>query len=315
MVRSMSERATPVAAFAALSASLRGALWMVAASAFFAMMNAVIRYVSAEVHPFEIAFFRNLFGLLFMLPWLAHEGVGVLKTNRHALFALRGLTGLTAMMAWFWALSVMPLAEAVALSFTLPLFATVLAVVVLRETVRLRRWTATIIGFIGAMIILRPGFQEVSYGQLAVLVSTLVMAMTTVIVKTLSRTESPNVIVIYMVIYLTPMSLVPALFVWETPGWISLAWLAALGAFANLAHICLTHAFKAADSSAVMPFDFARLIFVAIIGYVAFNEVADLWTWIGAGVIAASTVYIAHRESRLARVPGTVEVSAREPAR
>ena len=285
---------------------------MVAASAAFAVMNGSIRHVSAEIHPFEIAFFRNFFGLLFFLPWLMRAGLGALRTDRLGLHALRGLSGIAAMLAWFWSLSVLPLADAVALNFTLPLFATVLAVVVLREVVRARRWTATLVGFAGAMIILRPGVDEITFAELMVLFAALMMASTTIIVKILARTDSPAAIVMYMTIFLTPLSVLPAVFVWETPDWNSLAWLAAIGLLANIAHLCLTHAFRAADASAVMPFDFARLIFVAIIGFVFFHEVPDFWTWVGAGIIVCSSVYIAHRESRVARAAGVAaEVTAR----
>lgn len=296
----MSERASLRAAFAALPAPLQGALWMIAASAGFAAMNGAIRHISTEIHPFEIAFFRNFFGFLFMLPWLMSAGLGALKTDRLGLYTLRGAFGIAAMMAWFWSLSVMPLAEAVALNFTLPLFATILAAVILREVVRVRRWTAIFIGFVGAMVILRPGAQEIGLPQLMVLFAALMMAATAITVKVLARTESPVAIVMYMTIFLTPLSAIPAVFVWEWPDWNSLVWLASIGLIANFSHLCITHAFKVADASAVMPFDFARLVFVAIIGYVFFDEFADTWTWVGAGIIAVSAVYIAHRETRVA---------------
>lgn len=312
----MSERVSPQAYFTALPPALRGGLWMVFASATFAVMNGSIRHVSAEIHPFEIAFFRNFFGLLIFMPWLMRAGLGALKTDRLGLHALRGLSGIAAMLAWFWSLSVLPLADAVALNFTLPLFATVLAVVVLGEVVRVRRWTATLIGFAGAMIILRPGVDEITFAELMVLFAALMMASTTIIVKILARTDSPAVIVVYMTIFLTPLSALPAAFVWETPSWPSLAWLAAIGLMANIAHLCLTHAFKAADASAVMPFDFARLIFVAIIGFVFFNEVPDVWTWVGAAVIVGSSVYIARREAQVARAERiAAEVTARGEGR
>ncbi len=297
----MSERPSLIAAFTALPGSLRGALWMIAASAAFAAMNGSIRHISADVHPFEIAFFRNFFGLVFMLPWLMRAGLGALKTERLGLYTIRGLLGMAAMMAWFWSLSVMPLAEAVALNFTLPLFGTVLAVLVLGEVVRVRRWSATIVGFIGAMIIMRPGIEEVSLNQVIVLFAALMMAATAIAVKILSRTESPVAIVMYMTIFLTPLSAIPAVFVWQTPDWNSLIWMAWIGGLANVAHLLITHAFRATEASVVMPFDFARLVFVAIIGFIFFDEVADVWTWVGAAVIAASSVYIAHRETRVAR--------------
>lgn len=282
---------------------LHAALWATAASVTFAAMIGMIRYVAVVdgMHPFEIAFFRNLFGLAFMLPWLTRSGLSGLKTRRQGLYAVRAALGLLAMLTWFWALAEMPLAEAVALSYTAPIFATVLAALVLGEIVRARRWTATIIGFVGAMVILRPGLQELTPAALVVLVSAASFAGSIIVMKMLSRTEPTNAIVTYMVIYLTPMSLLPALFVWTTPDLATILRLLVLGGLATGAHLCITRAFAAADASAVMPFDFMRLPCVALIGYLVFAETADLWTWVGAVIIFGASVYIARRETQVAR--------------
>ncbi|MHA1536561.1 MAG: DMT family transporter [Alphaproteobacteria bacterium] len=295
-------------------APLAGALWMIGACLGFAAMAGIIRHVSAELHPFEIAFFRNLFGLAFMLPWLARVGWGGLKTRRIGLYTVRGIVGLGAMMAWFWAVTILPLADATALSFTAPLFATILAALVLAEVVRARRWAAIIIGFVGALIILRPGVQEIGWPTAAVLFSSLLMATATVMIKILSRTEPTSAIVTYMVIYLTPLSLIPALFVWQTPSWTALAWLVALGGVATAGHQCLTRSFTVAEASAVMPFDFTRLIFAALIGYFFFDQIPDLWSGIGAGVIVAASVYVAHREAVAARSAHAARDTAAERA-
>jgi len=278
-----------------------GAIWMVAACACFASMGGLIRYIASEVHPFEIAFFRNLFGFFVMLPWLMKVGLSGLKTKRIGLYTLRGVTGIAALLSWFWAISVLPLADATALSFTSPLFATVLAVLVLSEVVRARRWIALGIGFVGALIILRPGMQAIGLPESMVLFSAAMMAASATTIKMLSRTESPNAIVIYMVIYLTPMALIPALFVWTTPSWEMLLWLGVLGVVATGGHQCLTRSFAAADASAVLPFDFSRLIFAAAVGYLFFDQIPDLWSGIGAAVIVAASVYIARREAVVAR--------------
>ncbi len=283
--------------------ALRGAFFMTLASILFAGMVGIVRHVSetSGLHAFELAFFRNLFGLLFMLPWLMHTGFGGLKTRRLGLYTVRGVFSILAMLSWFWAVTVMPLAEATALSFTTPIFTTILAALVLGEVVRIRRWTATVVGFLGTLLILRPGFVEVSPAALAVLFGAACIAAAIVAMKILARTESPNAIVTYMVLFLTPLSLPPALFVWQWPAAETWPWLVALGAVATAAHLCVTRAFAAADASAVMPLDFVRLPFVALIGYLAFAEQPDLWTWLGAAVIFGATVYITQREARLAR--------------
>lgn len=263
----------------------------------FAIMIGIIRHVSAEIHAFEIAFFRNLFGLLWMLPWFLKVGSDGLKTQRIGLYSLRAVAGVAAMLTWFTAVTIMPLTEAVALSFTTPFFATILAILFLGEIVRARRWSAIIVGFIGAMIILRPGIEAIRPEALLVLFSAFCVAAATLFVKMLSRTEHPNAIVAYMVIFLTPISLVPAIFVWRWPSWTMLGWMALLGLIATLSHLCYTRAFRAADTSAIMPFDFSRLLFSALIGFLFFQEIAGIWTWVGAAIIVSAAIYTARREA------------------
>lgn len=286
--------------FDALPGAIRAGFWMILTAAMLAGMIALIRHVfeAHGVHAFEIAFFRNLFGLVFMLPWLMRVGWAGLRTEKLGLYTVRAVFGIMAMLSWFWAVSQMPIAEAVALSFTVPLFGTVLAVLVLGEVVRVRRWTATVLGFVGAMIILRPGVEAVGLPALAALASALFIAVAMTTVKMLSRTEPTNAMVIYMVIFLTPMSAVFAVPVWTTPSWAALGWMAGIGALATLGHQCMTRAFKAADATVVLPFDFTRLIWAEMLGIWVFGEVSDAWTWVGAAVIAGSVIYIGHREAR-----------------
>ncbi|MBI3452344.1 MAG: DMT family transporter [Rhodospirillales bacterium] len=274
---------------------------MTAAAACFAAMNALIRQLATDLPALEIVFFRNFAGLAFMLPWLIRHGPSALRTNHHRLYLGRSAIGFASMVMWFTALTMMPLAEATALSFTAPLFATLAAAVLLHETVRLRRWTATVVGFLGAMIVLRPGFDTVGIAQILVLGSTATAGINAVMVKQLTRTEPASAIVTYMTLYIVPLSLVPALFVWVMPPLHSLPWIILLGLFATLGHQAMTRAFAATDTSVIMPFDFARLPFVAVIAWFAFGEAPDIWTWVGAAVIVAATAYIAQREAAIAR--------------
>jgi len=290
---------------------------MIAAAFMFAVMNAGIKLAAAEgLHPFQIAFFRNAFALMFLLPWLARMGFDGLRTARLKVHLLRAVIGLIAMLCWFTAVVRMPMAEAVALNFTVPLFATAGAAFFLGETVRARRWTATIVGFLGVLIILRPGFVEFTPVMTLPIIAACFMAVTVLIVKSLSRTDAPMVVVVYMNLLLTPLSLVPALFAWQTPSLQALLLMAFVGACAVLAHIAFTRSFARADASAILPFDYARLPFVAAIGFLLFDETPDGWTWVGAAVIAAAAVYIAHRETRVARErpthrPGSEAVKAK----
>lgn len=286
----------------AMPAPVQGALYMTVAALGFSVMNLLVRVATTELHPFEVAFFRNLFALLFTLPWLAGVGLAGLRTARLGTHLWRGLFGMAAMLTWFTAIALLPLGEAVALNFTVPLFATAGAALFLGEAVGIRRWAATAVGFLGVLVILRPGFAEITPAMSLPIVAAGFMAISVLFIKALSRTEHPSAIVLYMNLILTPLSLVPALFVWRWPSWPMLAVLAGLGLFATLAHQLLTRAYAKADASAVIPFDYARLPFIVVMAYVAFGEVPSVWTWPGAAIIAAATVYIVRREAKRARL-------------
>ena len=291
----------------ALSAPVRGALWMCGAATAFALMINLVRHLTASFDPLEVVFFRNLFGLVAMLPWLTRHGVGVLRTQRIGLHVLRAALGMLAMFLWFTTLSLMPLAEATALSFTAPMFTSILAVLILGEVMRMRRWAATAIGFAGAVVILRPGTGTLDPAAFLALASAAVWASANVLVKVMSRTESAGAVVTYLTLFLTPFSLIPALFVWQTPTIEQLGWFALLGVAGSAGHFCLIRSLAAADATVVVPFDYLRLPIVALIAYVAFGQVPDVWIWLGGGLIAASGIYIAHREAQLRQKAAPVQ--------
>jgi len=276
---------------------------MLLSTAFFAFMHGSIRHVSQGLglHPFEIAFFRNLVALLLLSSLILRHGLAPFHTNRPWLHITRGVINAAAMLTFFYAISITPLADVAALSFTAPLFATVLAAVVLGEVVRIRRWTAVVVGFIGTLIVLRPGEAALSTGALLIIISSAMWAAALIIIKVLSRTDSSIAITAYMAIVLTPLTLIPAVFVWQWPTLEQLVWLIGIGAAGTVAQVSMAQAMKEADASALFPFDFTRLIWGALIGYIAFNEIPGLATFAGGTLIFASTVYIAWRESRMKR--------------
>ncbi len=298
-----SPRAAFVTRFRTMPASIRGAVLMTGSGISFALMMVLVRHVSAAVHPFEAAFFRNFFGLALMMPWLLRSGLAALATQRLGMHIVRAGFGLSAMLCLFMAVSLLPLAEVTALTFAAPLFATVGAALVLKEGVRLRRWTATLAGFFGVVIILRPGAEVVSAAALIALGAAVLMAGAMLSIKSLSRTEHPAAIVVYFGLLVTPMSLVPALFVWTTPTPRLLLWFLLIGVAATAGQILMTKAFAAADASAVLPFDFSRLVFVSVFGMIFFGEMPDAWTYLGAVIILTAAVYITHRESQLGKPP------------
>ncbi len=287
--------------FAALPPITRAAFWVIIAGFCATLMNVIIRAAAHDLHPFEIAFFRCLFGFAVMMPWVAKVGLGALRTRKIGFYTMRGLVSLVSMLTWFYGITLVPLATATALNFTSPLFATAGAALVLHETVRLRRWAALAVGFLGVLVILRPGTEALDLNTLYILLSALTGGMGVVTVKFLARTEPPNAIVTYLMLYLTPMSLIPALFVWQWPSAGAIAWLVLLGILGTVAHLSVVRGYRTVDASACAPFEFLRLPFAAFLGYAIFSEVTDLWTWVGAAAIAGASIYVAHREAKLAR--------------
>ena len=281
----------------------RGIFWMCTAALGSSSMNGLIRETSADIHAFEIAFFRNLFGLAFLVPLLVGAGFAQMRTQRLGLHALRGLINIAAMLMFFTALSITPLAKVTALSFTAPIFAAVLSVVFLGERFRLYRWIAIVIGFLGMLIILRPGFVALELGALLAAGAAVLWAVAMILIKLLSRTESSVAIVAWMGIFLCAFSIGPALWVWQTPTLSNLIWLVFIGLCGSIAQVTLSQSFKETEPTAVLPLDFLKLIWATILGAWLFGEFPDAFTWIGAIVIFSAGLYIANRERRQNRVP------------
>ncbi|TMK14050.1 MAG: DMT family transporter [Alphaproteobacteria bacterium] len=273
------------------------------------MMNVLIRFAAYRLHPFEVTFFRCLFSLFVMLPFIIRSGPSILATPKVGFYTLRAVVGLISMLSWFYGITIVPLATATAVNFTAPLFATMAAALILHEDVRLRRWIAVVIGFVGVLVIMRPGRESLDAMLLLILLSAASSAMNNITVKYLVRTERPNTIVALFSVYLTPLSLIPALFVWEWPDLKSLGALVGLGVIGTLAHLSVARAYLAADASACAPYEFVRLPYAALIGYLLFGEVSDGWTWVGAAIIAGAAIYVAHREAKLARIGRAVPVA------
>lgn len=297
-----------------IPAAFHGPLFMVAATLGFSLMNLLIREASVELEPLQIAFFRNLFAAVALAPWILKAGIRrSLRTDHPRLHLLRAFVGFAAMLCWFYSIALMPLAEATALNFTVPLFATIGAALILGEVVRARRWSATIVGFLGVLIILQPGFKTIEAIMFLPVVAALFMACATLTVKRLSDTDSPMTIVLYFNLLLTAVSLPPALYVWRWPSAELWLLLVALGALGSISQIWIAEAYRRSDASAVMPFDYARLPFIALLAYIAFGEVPGVWTWVGGAVIAASAIYIAQREARVARERPVGRLASRSP--
>lgn len=279
--------------------ALRGAAFMITSAILFGIMVIAIRLASTHMHAFEVAFLRNLFGLLFALPLLYRGGRDLLRTQKLPLYLLRCSIGIVSMLCGFWAIAHLPLAQAVAISYSTPIFVTIFAVLVLHEVVRARRWSAVFAGFVGVMIIVRPGSAEFSFDSVVALTAAVASASVAISIKILSRTERSDAIVFYTTLIWVPLSLVPAAFVWVWPSPMGWLWGALSGLFGTAAHMCWTRALKAGDASALTPLSFVQLPVVALLAWWLFDESIDGYTALGSAVIFTATAYIARREAIL----------------
>jgi len=283
-----------------------GARWhapglMAASAILFGLMAVTLRLAVTQVSSFEAAFFRSLFGLLFSLPLLYKPGFALLRTQNFHLYVVRGLFGTLAMLTGFWALAHLPLAQAVSIAYSTPLFVTMAAVVMLGEVVHLRRWTAVLAGFIGVLVIMRPGSSEFSFDMAVALASAALAAGSYISIKFLSRTEPADAVVIYMNVIVTPLSLIPALWHWTWPDAVGWIWLVLTGLLGTAGQVCMTRAYQAGEVSALVPLNFIQLPVVVICAYFLFGQRFDAATALGAVIIIGANIYIARREAQLAR--------------
>ena len=275
---------------------------MLGACLCFSFNSVFVRYAAEDVHPFEVAFFRNFFAVLFVLMLvLPKDGVAVFRFQRPGMLILRALINTAAMLTWFYAVPLIPLADLTALGFTAPLWATVLAAVFLGEKMRMRRWTATIMGFAGALIIIQPGFKELHWATYLVLISSACWGITVTIVRQMTAYERPNTILLYQAILMSVFSLIPAVWFWSTPMASTVMYMVILGALSAGAHWCHVRAYSMQEVAALQPLDFARLPIIAIAAWFLFGEVAGPEVWVGAAIVFGSGVYISYREAQLKR--------------
>ena len=283
--------------------NVKGIGWMLLSGIMFIGVTGIVRYLGDEMHPIQAAFIRYAFGIVLVVPVILRVGLyGLLSTRIH-LHASRGLVHGIGVMLWFYAMSRLPIAEVTALGFTTPIFTTAGAMLILGERVKNYRVAGILVGFIGALIVLRPGLRIIDFGAVAMLIAAPLFACSLLMAKVATKTESSSVIVALLSIFCTLTLLPLALVYWRTPTteeW-SLLFLTAI--FATLGHYCLTRAFQSAELSALQPFSFLQLVWATLLGLVVFSEQPDLWLWLGAGVIVFSATWIGRQEVRSSRGP------------
>lgn len=274
-----------------LSGALEGALWMTATAAFLGASFAIVRYLSANFPVFELVFFRAAIGLLFMLPWIGFAGWRGLATRRIGDYSWRAATFFLGIALYYYALARLPVGDAVALYFTTPLFTLLFVALLLGERIGRRRILATLMGFGGALIVIRPGIAEVTLPMIAVLGTAVSYGIGNALTRGLALTESPSAMAVYNLALTLPLSLALAAFDWVMPGPEDALLLLALGMTGAFGEQCFARAFRAAPTATVMPPYFLQLPFGAGLAYLLLDEVPTIWVWLGAAVIVGAILY------------------------
>jgi drug/metabolite transporter (DMT)-like permease len=282
---------------ASVSPNVQGMIWMAVAGLIFASFTAIVRHVGSSMNPIQVSFMRYALGLVFMLPFFLKINLADLRAANFKLHAIRGVLHAVGVMCWFYAMAHIPIAEVTAMGFTAPVFATVGAALFLGERVRIRRIIAVIVGLLGAVVILKPGFAAIHPGALAMLFAAPLFAVTDLIAKVLTRQETGPAVVAYLSVFVTLTIMGPALYVWRAPTMEEWLLLITTAGLATLGHLCMIQGVKLAEVSAVQPVKFLQLAWAALIGFVFFAEIPEIWTWIGSAIIIGSVSYIAHREN------------------
>ncbi|GAB4226299.1 MAG: DMT family transporter [Methyloligellaceae bacterium] len=284
-----------------LPPNLRGALWLLLASALFSLMVALIKQAGKTLHVTEILLFRQGFMLLLALPAIARDFPGSLKSHHPGLQLVRIAAAVSAMLLSFTAFIHLPLAEAVTIGFARTFFITIFAILILQEVVGVRRWSAMVIGFAGVIIVAQPGVGAGLniYGLMAA-GGAACAALVMIIIRILSQSDRPITILSYQAIGVGLLMLPPALWFWRTPSVEEIRLLAAIGGVSVLAQLCNIYAFRAGEASAIAPLDYARLVWATLLGFLIFSEWPQPHVFAGAAIIIAAGVYTMYRERKVA---------------
>jgi drug/metabolite transporter (DMT)-like permease len=290
---------------------MRGMLLMTLSVGFATGTHAVIRHLGSDMPSEEVVVIRHAFALTALSPFIIRAGIlRTLRVRRFRLICVRGVIGGCNALAWYKSLTLLPFVVATSLNFLAALFVTIGAVLFLGEKAGLRRWSAVAAGFLGALVILRPGIEVITPGALLVLLSAVLSGTSMLLLKQLTRSESPLTIVAYMYLSRIGIALIPAAFHWVWPSLNDFLWFVAIGLVSSATNMAQAQAFKEADATLLAPVRFTRLVWAALIGVIAFSEVPDLWTWVGAAIIAGSISYVAWREAKLRKERATAAEEA-----
>ncbi len=278
--------------------NLRGVIWMLLAVVCLTAMFAILKHMANELPFWVVALMRTAVALVLFAPWLARVGMAGIATRRIGLHFMRALFGTASFACVVYALGKLLLSDTMVLSFTAPFWSIIISALLLGEVIRRHRITATIVGFVGVVMIVKPR-GDVDPAMLVAVGSALFASVAMVSMKALSSSEPPMRIVFYFFIFGTLLLLPPAIVTWQTPNPVQLAWLVGAGLLGAVGQNFLARAYDAAEVGVVAPFDFIRLPLAALLGFLVFDEIPDSWSAAGTLVIIAASLHIAHRVARI----------------
>lgn len=283
------------------SANLRAVIWMVITTLLFVVVTGIIRYMGSNLPALEAAFIRYAFGALLLFPVIIKLFSQKIPMDLWRTFAIRGFVHGFGVCLWFYAMARITIAEVTAIGYLTPIFVTIGAAYFLGESLKIRRIAGVVAGLVGALIILRPGFQEISIGQLAQLVAAPIFAVSYLYTKQLTGRASPEVIIAMLTLFCTLTLMPGALMQWQTPSLHEVLLLALTAVVATAGHYSMTRALKAAPISVTQPVIFMQLVWAAALGVLMFGEPLDAYVLTGGGIIVAAATYISYREAKAAR--------------
>ncbi|NQV98969.1 MAG: DMT family transporter [Rhodospirillales bacterium] len=265
------------------------------AGLFTAVMSALVKHIGQEFSVVQILFIRQICVMLIISPVVLKNYQTVFKSNHKRIYVLRTFFSSVAMITGFTAVVYLPLAEATSISFVRTLFATLLAIIFLKEVVGVRRWVGTLIGFVGVLIVVRPDTNNFNIYALMAITSAFFVAANIIILRKVSQLDSSSTIMAYHSVLITLVMAGPALYYWKTPSFDELLLMVVAGGLMSVSQYLTIQAFKFGEAAAIAPMEYLRLLFATAIGVYYFNEIPTIWTGVGALFIVSSALYTMHR--------------------
>lgn len=278
--------------FNTLSVVIQAAWWMTLSAFAYAASIGIAHHLTEHLPVFEVALGRNVFAVAFMTPWLMKVGLSAMRTSHFGMHAVRGLFSAANVWFLFGALAVAPIADVSAITFMMPIVASILAVLFFREKTSVWQWVATLAGFGGVLIVIRPGMADFNPGLLLAVASVIAGSAVAMLIKGLLKHDPSDTVAAWLFVSHTVLGLIPAIIVWIQPSWQDVLWMALLGYLGTVIQRAFNRSMALADATVVLPFNFTRLIWAALFGFLFFAEIPDIWTWIGGTVIFLASVWL-----------------------